>query len=99
MNFDSIILNALREGSSQEDIARIFSQSLNKNAAIIKEEQSKEKEKLKAAEAVANFYNTYYPKILGGYKLTAEDIISASDSLGKISIKTPSFLNEFFEKF
>ena len=99
MNFDSIILNALREGSSQEDIARIFSQSLNKNAAIIKEEQTKKNKKLKAAEAVADFYNTYYPDMLCGHTLTAEDVIAASVSIGNISIKTPKFLNEFFEKF
>ena len=92
MNYDfdmNVLLQALRDGSSQEEIANKFAAALNKASAIIKQEKAIQKQKeaqdakkkLAAAQAVADFYNTYYHDMMPDeVKLTAEEIIEVCDA-------------------
>ena len=78
-SFDSnLLLRMLNEGHTQEEIAEAFAASLNEAAKRYKKESQKEKEKLAAAEAVANFYKTYYPEISN--VVTAKDVIAGMES-------------------
>ena len=84
-----VLAQALRDGASQEEIANMFAGALNKASITVKQERAqKEKEnetKKKAAQVVADFYNTYYPNMFPGKeKATAEAIIKACDSIQKI---------------
>ena len=92
MNYDfdmNILLQAMRDGSTQEEIANKFAAALNKASATIKQEKAIQKQKeaqdakkkLAAAQAVADFYNTYYCDMMPDeVKLTAEEIIEVCDS-------------------
>lgn len=86
----NVIAQALRNGISQEDIANTFAAALNQASAAIKQERAlqkqKEANKMKAAQAAADFYNTYYPELFpSNEKATAESIIKACDSVKKIA--------------
>lgn len=87
-----VLAQALRDGVSQEEIANMFAGALNQASTTVKQERAKkEKEqneiKMKAEQAVADFYNTYYPNMfLGDEKATAENIIKACDSVQKIVV-------------
>lgn len=89
-----VLAQALRDGASQEEIANMFAGALNKASTTVKQERAqKEKEqneaKMKAAQVVADFYNTYYPNMfLGEEKATAEAIVKACDSIQKIVVST-----------
>lgn len=89
-----VLAQALRDGASQEEIANMFAGALNKASATVKQERAqKEKEqnetKMKAAQIVADFYNTYYPNMFPGEeKATAEAIVKACDSIQKIVVST-----------
>ena len=91
-----VLAQALRDGASQEEIANMFAGALNKASITVKQERAqKEKEKeqnetkMKAAQVVADFYNTYYPNMfLGEEKATAEAIVKACDSIQKIVVST-----------
>lgn len=100
MNYNidlSILTQALRDGVSQEEIAKTFATALNQASAAIKAEKAKkeeearkaaenEKKKLQHAQMVADFYNTYYPEMFPGKdKATAETIIKACDAVKKIA--------------
>lgn len=91
-NFDvNTIAQALRDGSSQEEIANSFAAILNKASATVKQERAiqkqKENEKMKMAEIVAEFYNTYYPEMFAGSdKATADAIIKACESIKNIAV-------------
>lgn len=92
-NFDvNTITQALRDGSTQEEIANNFAAILNKAAATVKTEKAKkaeearknaeiQKKKLQHAQLVADFYNTYYYNDMPDeVKLTAQDVIDTCDS-------------------
>lgn len=100
MNYNidlSVLAQALRDGVSQEEIAKTFATALNEASAVIKAEKAKkeeearkaaenEKKKLQHAQMVADFYNTYYPEMFPGKdKATAETIIKACDAVKKIA--------------
>lgn len=91
-NFNTAdILDFLRKGASQEEIAKAFAESLNRASATYKQEKSVENQKLKDAEAVAYFYNTYYPELFNekdNSLLNARDLIEVADTLTKFSVKT-----------
>ena len=92
-NFDvNTITQALRDGSTQEEIANNFAAILNKAAATVKTEKAKkaeearknaefQKKKLEHAQLVADFYNIYYYNDMpDGVKLTAQEIVDTCDS-------------------
>ena len=92
MNYDfdmNVLLQAMRDGSTQEEIANKFAAALNKASATIKQEKAIQKQKeaqdakkkLAAAQAVADFYNTYYHDMMPDeVKLTPEEIIEVCDA-------------------
>ena len=112
MNYNidySVIAKALRDGVSQEDIAKTFAAALNQASAEIKAEKAKAEKakreqealnakKLQHAQVVADFYNTYYPEMFPGKdKATAETIIKACDAVKKIAsipVTIPKFSEE-----
>ena len=70
------ILAQMETGMSAEDIAREFTDALNK-ACEVQEKENFEAERLREASAVADAFNDYaakYYKDKFTYKLTAEDI-------------------------
>lgn len=102
MNYNidlSVIAQALRDGVSQEEIAKSFATALNEASAAIKAEKAKkeeearkaaenEKKKFQHAQMVADFYNTYYPEMFpndGKGKATAEAIIKACEAVKKLA--------------
>ena len=90
-NIDAnVIAQALRGGCSQEEIANMFAAALNQASATVQQERAIQKQaeanKMKAAGAVADFYNTYYPEMFGGNeKATAETIIKACEAVKKMT--------------
>ena len=99
-NIDTnVIAQALRNGCSQEEIANMFAAALNQASATVQQERAAQKQneanKMKAAEAVANFYNTYYPDMFGGKeKATAETIIKACESVKKMAQQANEIANK-----
>ena len=102
-----VLAQALRDGVSQEEIANMFAGALNQASITVKQERAqKEKEKeqnetkKKAAQVVADFYNTYYPNMfLGEEKATAEAIIKACDSIQKIVVSTDEIAKKVGSNF
>lgn len=115
MNYNisvDVITQALRDGASQEEIANIFADALNKASATVKKEHAERKakeaeakkaqeQKLAHAQAVADFYNIYYPTILGDITISAEDIVKTCDeanalfsNLSKMITRTPKKSDE-----
>ncbi len=94
----NVITQALRNGASQEDIANAFAASLNQASATVKQERAAQKQKdeakMKAAQMVADFYNTYYPEMFPGEKVTAETIIKACESIKKIAVSANEIANK-----
>ena len=108
MNYDfdqNLLLQALRDGSTQEEIASKFAEALNKASAEVRREEikrqkeaeeakRKNEQKLVHAQAVADFYNIYYPDFFGtGEKITGKSIVeacdAASDLFKSFSVKIP----------
>lgn len=92
----AVLAQALREGASQEDVANAFATALNQASATVKQERAiqkqKEADKAKAAQAVADFYNTYYPEMFGGKeKATGETIIKACDTVKQMAESVNKF--------
>ena len=101
----NLLLQALRDGTTQEEIANKFAAALNQaSAAIRKEEAERQKkeaeakklneQKLAHAQVVADFYNIYYPNFLcTNEKLTAKTVIEACDATNELfssfSVKIP----------
>lgn len=98
----NVITQALRNGSSQEDLANAFAASLNQAAATVKQERALQKQneanKLKAAQAVADFYNTYYPELMGDKKVEPQTIIDACESIKKLANSTNELLSKVQSK-
>lgn len=97
-----VLAQALRDGVSQEEIANMFAGALNQASTTVKQERAqKENEaKMKAAQVVADFYNTYYPNMFPGEeKATAEAIIKACDSIQKIVVSTDEITKKVGSNF
>ena len=79
-SFDANLLyQMLKNGSTQEEIAAAFAESLNIAAKRYKEEEGDHKKKLEKAKAVADFYNSYYPNL----SITAEEVIQQAEDAKK----------------
>ena len=85
----NFVLEALRNGASQESIANEFAAALNKAAAEYKAETQKKendtKKKLAAAQSVVDFYSEYYPNFFKG--MTAEELIAICETIDRTSVK------------
>ena len=80
-SFDANLLyQMLKNGSTQEEIAAAFAESLNTAAKRYKEEEGDYKKKLEKAKVVAEFYNSYYPNL----GISAEEIIRQAEEAKKL---------------
>lgn len=108
MNYNinvDVITQALRDGASQEEIANIFANALNQASATIKKENAERKakeaeakkvqeQKLAHAQAVADFYNIYYPDLMGSESISGEDILKACEEAKNLFSKIQNLAHE-----
>ena len=104
----NVIIQALRDGASQEDIAKAFAEALNQASSTLKKEEAARKieieNKKAGAQAAADFLNAYYPGIFG-HEIVADALIEACDTILNFDkqltnlLSSPAVENPFFRFF
>lgn len=89
------ILTQMNNGATAEDIAKAFTEQLNK-AIHVQEEQSEHKELLADAAVVAQTFNDFTDKWYGDisqHKITAEEILDIYELIAGLNIKVDKLKN------
>lgn len=89
------ILAQMNNGATAEDIAKAFTEQLNK-AIHVQEEQSEHKELLADAAVVAQTFNDFTDKWYGDiaqHKITAEEILDVYELIAGLNIKVDKLKN------
>lgn len=89
------ILAQMNNGATAEDIAKAFTEQLNK-AIHAQEEQSEHKELLADAAVVAQTFNDFTDKWYGDisqHKITAEEILDIYELIAGLNIKVDKLKN------
>lgn len=83
MNFNKdALLQELKNGISEEELAQRFANSLNEAAAAYAKQLNAQKNKLEEAKKVADFLNKYYP-FLFSEKISNKEVIMLLDDIDK----------------
>ena len=89
------ILAQMNNGATAEDIAKAFTEQLNK-AMRVQEEESEHKELLADADIVAQAFNNFTDKWYGDiaqHKITAEEILDVYELIAGLNIKVDKLKN------
>ena len=89
------ILAQMNDGVTAEEIAKAFTEQLNK-AIHVQEEQSEHKELLADADVVAQAFNNFTDKWYGDisqHKITAEEILDVYELIAGLNIKVDKLKN------
>ena len=89
------ILAQMNNGATAADIAKAFTEQLNK-AIHVQEEQSEHKELLADAAVVAQTFNDFTDKWYGDiaqHKITAEEILDVYELIAGLNIKVDKLKN------
>ena len=89
------ILAQMNNGATAEDIAKAFTEQLNK-AIHVQEEQTEHKELLADAAVVAQTFNDFTDKWYGDiaqHKITAEEILDVYELIAGLNIKVDKLKN------
>ena len=93
------ILAQMNNGATAEDIAKAFTEQLNKAIHVQEEEakaQSEHKELLADADVVAQAFNNFTDKWYGDisqHKITAEEILDVYELIAGLNIKVDKLKN------
>ena len=93
------ILAQMNNGATAEDIAKAFTEQLNKAMRVQEEEakaQSEHKELLADADTVAQAFNNFTNKWYGDisqHKITAEEILDVYELIAGLNIKVDKLKN------
>lgn len=89
------ILAQMNNGATAEDIAKAFTEQLNK-AMRVQEEESEHKKMLADAAVVAQTFNDFTDKWYGDiaqHKITAEEILDVYELIAGLNIKVDKLIS------